>query len=330
MAGAEAGWYIGRIVFRRYLILFGGVLACAAAANLVRASQIEPVRLAAGRLLVAAFALLPLFLRDLRAHRGRFGARDAAASVWPGALLALHFMSWIVAVRMTSIANASLLVNLTPAILPLFSWVLSRERISRGELAGTLLGLAGVALLVASDFRVSRESFLGDLICLLSMVFFSWYFALGRVNRSAPTVWLYLVPLYFAAALVCLPFALLQPQTSGLDWTREIWPLLGLGLIPTVLGHGALNYSVRNMRPQTVSLANLTQFIYAGMMGWAFFGEIPLRDFYIASILLIAGAVVAIRAAGREQGGGRWRVEGGGRAGSKAVRGEGREVEGET
>jgi drug/metabolite transporter (DMT)-like permease len=250
---------------------------------------------------VAALALLPLFVRDLRANRGRFGVRDLASSVWPGVLLAMHFMTWIVAVRMTSIANASLLVNLTPAILPFFSWALSREKVSRGELAGTLLGLSGVGLLVAADFRVRWESFVGDMICLLSMVFFSWYFALGRVNRRAPTVWLYLVPLYVVAALVCAPFALLQPQTAGLDWSREILPVLGLGLIPTILGHGALNYSVRHLRPQSASLANLSQFIFAGAMAWAFFGEVPHREFYLASVLLIAGAAVAIRAAGREK-----------------------------
>jgi drug/metabolite transporter (DMT)-like permease len=301
VAGKQVDWYIGRIVFRRYLILFGGVAACATAANLVKASHVEPVRLAAARLVVAALALLPLFVRDLRANRGRFGVRDLASSVWPGVLLAMHFMTWIVAVRMTSIANASLLVNLTPAILPFFSWALSREKVSRGELAGTLLGLSGVGLLVAADFRVRWESFVGDMICLLSMVFFSWYFALGRVNRRAPTVWLYLVPLYVVAALVCAPFALLQPQTAGLDWSREILPVLGLGLIPTILGHGALNYSVRHLRPQSASLANLSQFIFAGAMAWAFFGEVPHREFYLASVLLIAGAAVAIRAAGREK-----------------------------
>lgn len=284
-------------MLRQYIILFAGIFACATAANLIKASHVDPVRLAAYRVLVAAVALGPVFVRDWRRNRARFCAADLVSSIGPGLLLGLHFISFLLAVRMTSVANASLLVNLTPAILPFFSWALSRERVTGGEVAGTVLGLSGVALLVASDFRISRESFVGDLVCLGSMVFFAWYMALGRVNRHAPTVWLYIVPVYAVAGLFVLPFGLARPDPPGLDWAHEVPLVLALGLVPTVIGHGALNYCVRHMRSQVVALANLAQFIFAALIAWGLLGEIPHRGFYVSSVLLIAGAVVAIRSA---------------------------------
>ena len=49
--------------------------------------------------------------------------------------------------------------------------------------------LAGVALLGFSDFRMSRDTLAGDLLCFLSMVFGTLYFALGRTNRLRGSLW---------------------------------------------------------------------------------------------------------------------------------------------
>lgn len=284
-------------MWRRYAVLMLGVIACSTAVVFIKASAVDPVRMAAYRLLIAAVALTPLFLRDLAAHRGGFAFSEVRKSFWPGVLLGIHFITWIVGVRMTSATNSSLIVNLTPAILPLFSFFIARERLNRAEILGTVIALAGALLLTADDFRVSRASFAGDMMSLLSMVFFAWYLALGRVNRGTPTVWLYLVPLYYIAGLVCLPFGLARPETQGLAWwPREILLMLALGLIPTVVGHSALNWAVRHVAPQTVSLVNLSQFMFSGVQAWTIFGEVPRPLFYAACVLMIAGAAVAIRA----------------------------------
>lgn len=284
---------------RPILALWTGIVGCSTATVLLKASRIDAASLSAYRLLLAAALLTPLFIRDWRAHRATFSARRLTASVAPGILFGLHFIAIAAAVRMSLVANVALMLNLLPALLPFFSWAIARERVTGAEVRGTALALAGVAVLMATSARVGLNTLAGDLTAFLGMAMFAWYFALGRVNRSAPTIWLYVVPLYWVAAIVCLPIGLVRMDMAAVNWRVEIPIILTLAVVPTILGHAALLYSVRHLSAQSVSLANLTQFIFsAALAAWAF-GEIPRWNFYVAAIPLVAGAAVAIRALDR-------------------------------
>jgi drug/metabolite transporter (DMT)-like permease len=164
-------------------------------------------------------------------------------------------------------ANATLIVNMVPIVMPFFLFFLLREGVNRHEVAGTLLAILGVVVLTWGDYQIAPGNLLGDFVCFLSMLLFGLYLAYGRVNRGIRSLWLYLVPLYAIAGVICLllampyanPFAILL---NG----REILLLLGLALIPTVLGHSLLNFSLKHINGQAVSVCNLGQFVFAGIM----------------------------------------------------------------
>ena len=300
------------------MLLLVGVMACATAPIMIRATHTPPVLLAGLRMGVAVIVLAPLFVRDLRraagavarcdpaGGSGAFSRRDLRHVLLPGAMLGLHFISWIIGARMTDPANCSLIVNMVPIAMPFFMFFMLGERITRPEVAGTGLALAGVVLLVAVDRNVSAAHFQGDMICLGSMLFLCFYLALARKHRHVGSIWLYLVPLYAVGAAVCLLAAALTaagpaggPLDQSVTWatfTRgEILLILGLGVIPTVIGHSSLNYCMRHMRGQVVSILTLLQFIFAGAMGYLFFGIIPAWALYPAGALLIAGAVIVLK-----------------------------------
>jgi len=284
---------------RTLLVLWTGILGCSTATVLLKASHIDAASLSALRLLVAAILLTPVFLRDWRRHRAAYSARHLARSIAPGILFGLHFIAIAAAVRRSLVANVALLLNLLPALLPFFSWAILRERVTRAEARGTALALVGVAVLFATGARPGANTLAGDGIGFLGMALFAWYFALGRLNRSAPTIWLYVAPLYWIAALVCLPFGLVHVQPDAVNWAREIPIILALGLVPTIMGHASLLAAVRHLSAQTVSLTNLSQFAASAVLAWFALGEAPGWNFYVAAIPLIAGAAVAIRALDR-------------------------------
>ena len=278
------------------LFLILGVYACSTAVIMIKVSTMDPVLLSALRLLIAAAALTPLAWRDLRRHRGRFGLRDLRATLLPGLLLGLHFVSWIIGARQTPAVNASLIVNMVPIVMPLLMFVLVRERLTAGELAGTAISLAGLALLAATDFDLNPRHFLGDMTCFVSMLLFAFYLALGRRNRSFATIWLYVVPLYYAAGLLCLAAAVVLRADIFQPYPlKEVLLVLGLALIPTVVGHSILNYSMKHLRGQVVSVLNLGQFVFAGTMGYFFFGDVPHWALYVAAACLVAGAIIVLR-----------------------------------
>jgi len=76
---------------------------------------------------------------------------------------------------------------------------------------------------------------------------------------------------------------------------KEILLIIGLGIVPTVVGHSILNYSMKHMRGQVVGVMTLLEFIFAGVMAFFFFSEIPSRAFYPAAALVLAGAVIIVK-----------------------------------
>src|SRR6187399_1251820 len=96
---------------RHALILALGLVSASSSVVFIKASAIDPVLLATGRLLVASLVVSPWFIARAREHR-TFFRRELGRTFWPGVLLGLHFITWIIGARMTPAVNSSLLVNM--------------------------------------------------------------------------------------------------------------------------------------------------------------------------------------------------------------------------
>ncbi len=279
----------------RVLLLVFGVFCGSTAVIMIKASSDHPFLVASYRLLVAALALSPFFYRDLRRSLpGSYGWKQVGWSALPALALAVHFMSWVIGARMTQVANASLIANLTPVVMPFFVWIFYKEHLSRQEVLGTGLTLVGLFVLTGSNLQVSKTGFQGDLICFGSMLAFALYLALGRRNHHRLSLWLYMVPLYFIAGVICLACALPFVNPIKAYSLANILYFIGLGLIPTVFGHTILNYSIRFFPEQVVSVTNLTQPVFAGLLGFVLFQELPRPAFFAAAAIIMAGVLVVL------------------------------------
>jgi drug/metabolite transporter (DMT)-like permease len=278
----------------RYLLLFLGVLACSTSAILIRMSSTDPFVLSALRLSLASVFLAPVLLVELKKHGAAFTREHLRRTRVPAVVLALHLISWSFGARMTAVAQSSLIVNLVPIALPFFLFALVGERLNMSEVAGTLLAIIGLVALSIRDALSGGGSPAGNAVCFGSMLLFALYLALGRRNRDFPSVWLYVIPVYGQAALICIVAALPRLHTFGTGSAREWAIMVGLAAIPTVCGHSLLNAAMRRIRGQIVSLCNTSQFIYAGLMGYLIFGEVPHAVFYATSAVVVAGVAIVV------------------------------------
>jgi drug/metabolite transporter (DMT)-like permease len=217
-------------------------------------------------------------------------------SALPAFLLAMHFITWTIGARWTTAANSTLIVNLMPVAMPFMGFFILKETMSNNEWIGTFLAFLGVIILGVTDYRVSAQHLTGDLICLISMLLVAWYLILARKNKGVPSIWLYLVPLYFLASVLCFTIGLTRAGLPQINSNHEWIYLLLLGVIPTVLGHSLLNMAMQWYRSQMVALVNQLQFVYAGFLGLWFFGELPNIPFYLASTCMLAGVLWTILA----------------------------------
>jgi hypothetical protein len=109
--------------------------------------DVPPITLAAWRLqltsLFLAAGLVPQWRAMPAADRRRALSRpDVLWTALSGACLAVHFGAWVASLKLTSLPHALLLVCMVPVLLVIWA-LLRRQPISKGEVLGTLLALAG-------------------------------------------------------------------------------------------------------------------------------------------------------------------------------------------
>jgi len=276
------------------VILITGVIASALSVVFIRESTEPPVMLAAYRVLIAAIVLLPIYLRDRRTYGDQTFSNIVKRSFLPGLILAAHFILWVVGARMTSAANANLIVNLMPIIMPFFMLFMFNERIRSIEVIATLIAIVGMLVLGLDDYSLNRTYFHGDLVCLLAMFLFAFYLALARRYCVIPSVWLYIVPVYATAGFATLIAALFFSSPLHQFSAYNVMMIMLLALVSTVIGHSALNYAMQRLRGQTVSVVNMAQFIIGGICGYLLYQEIPTERFYVASAWLVVAMGLVI------------------------------------
>ncbi len=197
----------------------------------VKSVDVPPFALAGLR---SAFAvpvlLLALVWSGSRATRLSILSTLRRPLVWAAALsYAVMVVSFVVAAKLTTAANAIILQYTGPIYVAILSWPLLRERVSRADIAATA-GCAFGMVLFFFD-RVSSAGRIGDLVAILSGVGFAGVPLLMRlehaqlsgagkpevVAREAPLVAMVLGNVL--TCLVCLPaIASLGKPVAATGW----------------------------------------------------------------------------------------------------------------
>ena len=172
--------------------------------------RFDAVAITAGRAGFAATALLVLALVQRRPLLQGLGPRRAGIVLASGFLLAVHWITFFMAVKVGGVAVATLGFASFPAFIALLDVMLFRERIGRAE--GTMLALVTLGLvLVTPSFDVGDQGTVGLLWGLVSGLSFA---GLAICNRRG------------SRGMDAIQVAFWQNLVVAL----LVLPLLGLGL----------------------------------------------------------------------------------------------------
>lgn len=292
---------------RPYLALAIGVLAVSSAAIWVRASALPPVVLAFYRLAFAAAGLWAVWVAGaVRGRRSRFDGppRWRRWAIVAGMSLAAHWSVWFASLRLTSVLSSTVLVTTQPVWVVLLAWALWRERVRVAQAGGLAVALAGSAVIAAADAwhagrsgdpaaalaeAFSTGGLAGDFLALLAAVLVSVYLLTGQRLRPRVPLLPYLLVVYTTGALALVPVCLATGQSlAGWPW-REMAVALGLAVIPTLVGHSALNLVVGRVGASVVATAVLGEPVGASALALVLFGEWPSALHVAGAGLILAG-----------------------------------------
>jgi drug/metabolite transporter (DMT)-like permease len=259
---------------------------------LVRLSPVGPVATAFWRVSLACFPLLIAFGYDSRGGIGRKpkSLDEHITAAIPGVFLAADLAAWQVSLHMTSVANATLLANMTPIFTTLGGWLIWRDRVSRVFLAGLGLSIVGIIVLRGGPSAVGGGNTRGDAVALVASVFYAGYILLVARARQTFPVTVVMLWTTITAAVCTLPLALAF-ETVLLPHTIAGFVILfALAWIVHAGGQSLITFSLAWLPASFSSLTLLIQPVVAGILAWVLLGE-ALAAWQIAGGLIIIGGI---------------------------------------
>ncbi|MDE0355872.1 MAG: DMT family transporter [Deltaproteobacteria bacterium] len=286
------------------LALLVGAIATAFAPILVRLSELGPSPTAFYRFLLA----IPLYWvmalavpgRNLRVRPEKpHGSRVYLLMIMAGAFIAGDMSAWHYSIVMTTVANASLLLNVTPVFVVLGGWLLFRTRVTGTFMIGLATAMAGVAVLSGASLALSRTHVLGDLLGVVTAMFYAAYqLTVERLRRrfSTITIMLYAMPV---SAMVTLMVTLVSGETMVVMTPAGWAVLVALAVGPQVLGQGLIAWALAHLPASFVSVSLLVQPIVAATVAWILFDERIGVQQAVGAITVLTGIVIARQGSAR-------------------------------
>lgn len=253
------------------------VAAVSTAATLIRLATATPLVIAFWRLAFATAILAPAAALSpgVRDEVMQLTARDAAGMAVVGAVLAIHFAAWIASLELTSVAASVVLVTAHPIFVGILSAWLFDEGLGSTGWAGVGLALAGAAVIALTDRTLAGHRLVGDLLAVVGALAVGVYFLAGRRWRKELSLLAYVVPVYAASAVTLGAWAAVAGDPL-VGWPATDYVLfLALAVVPMILGHTILNWSLRYVTAPVVATTVLGEPVGAALIAWAVLAEVP-------------------------------------------------------
>lgn len=264
-----------------------GIIGIGTSGPLIALSTMPVLTLIFWRNLGGSLMTLPFAIRH---SRDRAGVKWAVIA---GVVLALHFVGFFLAMRMTSVAAGTALVALQPIFAALFV-KLSGGHIPSTAWLGMIVSFLGVALVSGVDLQISYKSFLGDLAAIISAALAAAYVMAGSKAQRTLETTTYTTICYFICAITALPMALIAGNQIFSFSAKEWWILLGLILGAQLLGHSMFNSALKRVSPAIVSLIVFFEVPVSAVLAAWWLGQTPPVGIIPGIILILAGCVLVV------------------------------------
>lgn len=267
--------------------------------RLVR-QDITPIALTFWRWLLALAILLPLSAAEIRREWQVILAAWKLIFALGATGIMIYTLAFYEALRVTTAVNGALFLATLPMLIVLASWLINRERITRGQVLGLLISLGGAVVIVARGslaLLMALRFNAGDLWMLAALPFWAVYAVLQK-HRPAALSPLTLVTASIAAATLMLAPTFLWEALHGGQTRLTTVSALGIGY--TAVCASALSYVCWNrgaavLGPNRAGVyINLIP-VFSALLAVALLGERLARYHVVGAALVMCGIALAHR-----------------------------------
>ncbi len=204
------------------------------------------------------------------------------------ALIAATFILYVMAISLTLVANALVLMSAAPLVAASFGWLLLGERPRIHTVMALAVASGGVLVMLLGprEAAFAGTARLGDLLALGVALCFGLAIVLMRRAKHVDMVPAMGLAGVFAA-LAALPFAALA-SPSPTDFAL----LAGMGVFQLALGFLLFARGAPLLTPAEVGLLTLVEVVISPLWVWIGVGEVPGQTTFLGGGIILGALVV--------------------------------------
>ncbi len=223
---------------------------------------------------------------------------------WPtGAVLRIHLLRGVVVAFMAlffffgltklPMAEAIGLSFIAPLIALYLAALLLKETIGRNAILASILGLAGVAVILSGRLRgdYDPDALIGAGATLISAVLFAWNLIIQKQQADVAS------PVEVAFFQHLVMFAVFLPAAPWLGVPPAVaqMPLILAAACLAFASLMCMSWAYARAEAQRLIPVEYSAFIWAAIMGWLAFGETISLATLAGTVLIVAGCLIAAR-----------------------------------
>jgi drug/metabolite transporter (DMT)-like permease len=234
---------------------------------------------------------------------GRLTRAGLRTSFWGGVLFGLDIIFFFSALKLTTVANATIVGALQPMLLMYVGARWFGERVTASLIGLSIVGVAGAGLVAIGSASGSNEdwSLLGDICALLALGSWSGYFIASKKARETLSSLEYLATFLVVATLVVLPVALVAPGPFD-PGTEGWWVVFVVAVLSGGVGHFLMNFAHPHIPLYLASLLTLAVPVMSTTVAVLFLDEgVNGTQILGMAVVLVAVGMVVLRTERTEQ-----------------------------
>jgi drug/metabolite transporter (DMT)-like permease len=213
-----------------------------------------------------------------------------------GFLFAGDLVFWHWSLKLTSVANSTLLTNCAPFFVMLGARVVFSERITAWLLTGLGVASVGAAFLVGASLQLTPRHLVGDLLALTTAAFYGGYLLTIKYLRLSLSTARTLAWSGLVSCGLLLLIALASHESIWVTSARGWMVLLALGWVSHIGGQGLIAYALAHLPAGFSSVGLLLQPVVAAVLAWFILSEGLSLAQMLGGVIILAGIGLASRA----------------------------------
>ena len=235
----------------------------------------------------------PLLYLIVRRNGAKLNDKLFRSVLVPGILFGVSTIFGFTAITTTSVANATIIGNISTAMVLFVAPRFLNEKISKSQVLLAFTSFAGVATIVFGAGNTGGSSLFGDSLALVNALTWTAYFISSKRRRlDGVDTWQFLFGVSVIQVFVVVPYALVTSNDILQITWRDLGFLIAMTLFSGTIGHSFMLWAQKYVDASVSTLILLLGPVISSAGAWLVYGQ------QISFVQVIGGAIVLASLAG--------------------------------